>query len=320
MEKAQESDEWIHVVRKSRSKRAETKLKDVGERRNKGNKGTNRTKNYGVVEDLVDCATFEAMRLDLGLLESSLGSSSYFQSLLKTLESSCLSDKLNQVDVIVALGLGSFCVSRNAMLQLAMLQLLRGHFFTKTKNVPVVTYDPVMKEVDRELCAALGIIVLNDNTKGRYRAVLSEILGTRNAELPDKFNGKVLYFMPHCPFRLYCNVLWDHWNELDNIVIFGNSFHMYSEKRIYEPKNAADCLSTLLPFTKEVSLWPLLKKTELQADLNRGLNIEGAFCNSCIVHVSNEVIADSEYQTVVLSGRPSEEVMDAAAADDGELF
>lgn len=47
--------------------------------------------------------------------------------------------------------------------------------------------------------------------------------------------------MPHCPYRLYCNVLWSHWHTLDDVCILGNSFESYSLRRIHiNPSSKVD--------------------------------------------------------------------------------
>ena len=37
-----------------------------------------------------------------------------------------------------------------------------------------------------------------------------------------KINPVYLFYMPHCPYRLYCNLLWANWHSLHKIFILGN--------------------------------------------------------------------------------------------------
>ena len=36
--------------------------------------------------------------------------------------------------------------------------------------------------------------------------------------------GRCLFYMPHCPYRLYCNLLWANMSCLDELVILGNRY------------------------------------------------------------------------------------------------
>ncbi|RYG95026.1 hypothetical protein EON65_56585 [archaeon] len=234
------------MTRKSRSKKDGKKSRDVAEVKKAANKSSNKAKNSALLNGLNDSASFEAMQRDLESLKSSLRISAYFQALLASVGSSGLQDTLNQVDVVVALGLGSFSTSKNAILQLAMLQLLRESLLDTSRPVSVLAYDPVMREVDRALCEALDITILNSNTKGRYRLTISELFLPNRHVLQGTSKSTVLYFMPHCPFRLYSNVLWDHWHELDSILIFGNRYASYTFTLFYAYNIALYVLKNLV--------------------------------------------------------------------------
>ncbi len=65
----------------------------------------------------------------------------------------------------------------------------------------------MLTDMDLELYGQLGISVLRVNTKGKHAV-----------------ENQTLFFMPHCPYRLYCNVLWANWQNLDYAHIFGNRY------------------------------------------------------------------------------------------------
>jgi hypothetical protein len=136
------------------------------------------------------------------LLDSSL----YIAIVKERLERAEVTNALSQITKIIALGLGSFSQSSNAQTQLCLLLWIRQYIQTEDHRIIIHLYDPVMSAVDCEVCKSLDIEVFHENKKGRY--CLNE--------------EKVLYFMPHCPYRLYCNVLWEHWNRLENLIIWGN--------------------------------------------------------------------------------------------------
>lgn len=123
---------------------------------------------------------------------------------------------------IIALGIGSIARSANAQLQFGLLLFLRDLCHKETStcdgNVAVTCFDPSMTATDVEICRRVGIAVMTDNTKG----FLS--LTTQHGEC-------TLVYMPHCPYRLYCNVLWSLWPQLSTVCLVGNSFQSYALRR-----------------------------------------------------------------------------------------
>jgi hypothetical protein len=120
-----------------------------------------------------------------------------------------------KVKRLVVLGLGSFSQSANAVHQLALLlQLIETYL--SFHPVFIEIYDPVMSENDQTLCSQLGFRVLTENKQGRHAPHKTNYCDD------DEEEEAVLYYMPHCPYRLYCNVLWDHWPRIQQVVILGN--------------------------------------------------------------------------------------------------
>lgn len=179
--------------------------------------------------------------VDLEQCKSQLKKSHYFQAFLKVFSSSSLEDELRQIEHIEGLGIGSFAQSTNALTQLALLLLLRDHLLSLSQcsGLTVSLYDPMMQDVDRQVCAALQLDVEDLNRHGRYASI-----STSSSILPEESKstlssssscagqqvtnaderGRILYFMPHCPYRLYCNVLWHHWRDLSQVIILGNRY------------------------------------------------------------------------------------------------
>jgi hypothetical protein len=112
-------------------------------------------------------------------------------------------------DSIVALGIGSL-VSPTSQLQLALCLCLCKLLLTSGGYSSCSVFDPVLTDMDRELYLHLGIPVLTVNSKGKHSVT-----------------ARTLFFMPHCPYRLYCNVLWANWENLERIHIFGNRLVHY---------------------------------------------------------------------------------------------
>jgi hypothetical protein len=69
-------------------------------------------------------------------------------------------------------------------------------------------FDPHISAADEEAYLQLRVPVLRDNLRGKH--------------VTHAQHGRTLFFLPHCPHRLYCNLLWANWEALDRLFIFGN--------------------------------------------------------------------------------------------------
>ena len=139
--------------------------------------------------------------------KASLLNSSYFSFVRASITGQFKADCL--YDSIVALGIGRIS-SGTSQLQLALfICLCESLTASKSPNTCSV-FDPIITELDIIVYRELGIPVLGDNSKGKHTAT-----------------ERTLFFLPHCPYRLYCNVLWANWNNMDNAHIFGNRLDKY---------------------------------------------------------------------------------------------
>lgn len=73
-------------------------------------------------------------------------------------------------------------------------------------------FDPVMTDLDKELCELHNIEVIKENESGK-RSVTKE----------------TLFYMPHCGRGLYSNTLSANWSseQLPLLTFVGNNFDMY---------------------------------------------------------------------------------------------
>jgi len=142
-----------------------------------------------------------AMAIRAGML--SVKDSKYYQFLASRISESvgaCF-------DNVIAFGLGNL-TSETSKLQLVLYlclcdSLLATGISTTSKSI----YDPCISGFDRSVLEVLQIPVLSENTKGKHA-----IGGS----------GTTLFYLPHCPYRLYCNILWANWDHLDHLYLLGN--------------------------------------------------------------------------------------------------
>ena len=174
---------------------------------------------------------------------------------------------------IVCYGIGNF-ENRNSpsMLQLACILLLQRQLSTLT-NVKLYYYEPLMTSVEQIILETKysNVFIIPQNERGK-----------RTVSKPT------LFYMPHCPMRLYNNVLWSNWDFIFSksewILFFGNSFHSYFDRII--PKDCTNGMISLLPYCKEIHCYDKKKKKHSWHDRYKNTNeilwnMEKAF-NDCL--------------------------------------
>ncbi|KAI8393280.1 SRR1-domain-containing protein [Radiomyces spectabilis] len=150
--------------------------------------------------DLNDLKTTLAQRKE-ALLESR-----FYSDLMEILNQSLLP---REPQDIVCYGIGSMQKSKNAQYQFILALVIRDLL-----KIPgrMSIYDPVMTELDKEICQFHDIDVIAINEDGK-----------RSVTKPT------LFYMPHCGRGLYSNTLSSNWNptQLTHTTILGNRFDMY---------------------------------------------------------------------------------------------
>lgn len=136
-------------------------------------------------------------------------------------------------------------------------------FEREQNQIPIYYYEPCILPIERELLETVFYVhVLEGNDFGK-RHVKSmrrrqhhqhQHAGMKSIQ--TRKVPKTLFYMPHCPMRLYCNVLWSHWECLDSIIMFGNSFHSYDERIISSERrnDPTNGIFRIMTCVKEVSI------------------------------------------------------------------
>ncbi|KAL9187511.1 hypothetical protein ACHAXT_001614 [Thalassiosira profunda] len=188
---------------------------------------------------------------------------------------------------IVAYGIGNFATGRYhaPMLQLACLLLLRrcacqsthqtqggnvsDAFEREQRQVPIYYYEPCTLPVEKALLENVFHLTILDTNEMGKRTVES-MRQPQKAGCTEGDAHHTLFYMPHCPMRLYCNVLWAHWDRIfpittsndgvdgkrnNPILIFGNSFGGYDEGLISSEKRSdpTNGLLRVLPSAREMT-------------------------------------------------------------------
>lgn len=114
-------------------------------------------------------------------------------------------DKDGTYSSVICYGLGNISLCCSAQFQLAFLLILKEYL--QIDNV--LAYDPLFSTNDKKLLSYFQIDLIDINESAKR-----------------KVEQKTLFYMPHCPFSLYNNLVWANLtvNKLNNVFIIGNSF------------------------------------------------------------------------------------------------
>jgi hypothetical protein len=338
--------EWEFIKKKKKSVTKQNKEKEIQRKENKLkysnqlNKADKKriSNEISSIDDDIDEFSLQSVKaLQQKVLNAvkSLKLSYYFNNIL---------DTLIQINIdfgtIVSLGIGQFSKSPSALLQLAIAICLGEELKLMTignnNNSDInnnsnscssnsYIFDPMFTENEKYVCKRLGFIVSEENKRGKHNVKLSG--------KSDELIVNTLFFMPHCPYRLYCNLLWENWLHLNHIVIFGNSFTSYDLRRVYVEATDADCVHILLPLVTEI---PINNEENISESINNNnkceesriigeiipipidysVYMENAFNDLSIHFFLNSLQLSS---TSRLKQRPSLESINIAADNDIEM-
>lgn len=192
------------------------------------------------------------------------------------------------------------------------VESISNSFEREQMQVPIYYYEPDILPVEKEILgSAFHMHVLDSNETGKRTlesmrsARIINTSTTVSAAIRERSgldSGVSLFYMPHCPMRLYSNVLWAHWDHIfppsargryesdqehSSVIIFGNSFSAYDERTISSEKRSdvTNAVFRAVPYANEV---PVKSNTgrsdragqgEIVADALRHLGVAFNDCN-----------------------------------------
>lgn len=131
--------------------------------------------------------------------------STYYNFLLQSI----LGAHNSTFESIIAFGLGNL-TSETSKLQLILYLCLCDSLLAESAaEYNKSIYDPCISDFDRKVLELLKVPVLTENSKGKH-----------------EISRTTLFYLPHCPYRLYCNLLWANWDCFDKMYILGNRYRM----------------------------------------------------------------------------------------------
>lgn len=299
-------EEWVTVAGRSKSGRRKP-VKERGGRRNEKKRHASfyraQTINGAAAksEDISE-ASVKDVSLQIIQCAACLGRSEYMPNLLSAVQNVEASVDSNKgIGEIVCYGIGNFSRPYSpSMLQLACVLELRCELatmlaggsvekksadeisvdmFRKKSTVRMFYFEPQIISVERKTLEEFEVEIIERNEQGKRR-ISNKPFAT-------------LFFMPHCPMRLYSNVLWANWDPKNlfdgKLVIFGNDFDAYDERtvRTEERSDRSNCIFQILPFTRSTRVQLLGEKNSrnirmMAHDDDVLLNLERAFCDSSV--------------------------------------
>lgn len=202
---------------------------------------------------------------------------------------------------LVVLGLGRVTADGTAALQLAVALELRDALAAALAlpRVPCEASDPVFEAADAALLRRCGCAP---------RAAVD--LGKRRLRAAD--GGVTVLYMPHCPMRLYCNLLWANWASADlaRLVVVGNDFREYVTSLARGAERRADPTNGVVRCAPFASVTGEYARAHAKAEPD----LERAFANTA-VHAFETWGRGAARAALVEAARPPE-----FSGQDAELF
>lgn len=129
----------------------------------------------------------------------------YSKNLIESLKQSDCS-----VNNIVCYGLGGFTRSIISLYQLCQVLLIRSAY---TLQEPVKIFDPCFNQFEIDwIQTSKQLQLITENTECRYQV---------------KTTSCTLFFMPHMTIEFYNNLLDSNVDQLDKLIILGNSLNLF---------------------------------------------------------------------------------------------
>ncbi|KAL3792793.1 hypothetical protein HJC23_002600 [Cyclotella cryptica] len=167
---------------------------------------------------------------------------------------------------------------------------INNAFWRDQQETPIFYYEPCILPLEKEMLEKVFCVhVLEGNDSGKLKVedmrkqwYSKSSPPSANPTEHNLHQTHTLFYMPHCPMRLYCNILWSHWEHFapfvltrtqnngsserveengsvssNPIIIFGNSFHAYDERTIsseqrLDPTNG---IFRIVHFANETSVY-----------------------------------------------------------------
>jgi hypothetical protein len=218
---AMDDPEWVCIVPKRNiDPKKAAKYKLAGSLQRRDSPITSHEKSHDdnrTVEDIIN---------GFSPLLVSLTKSGFLKRVLMSLEKTAPEG----FSMMISLGVGNVLSSQSSLLQFALVLCIRESWQLSVADDPLLNvdhcdlskkimqdgdisndlkyqiFDPLFSTKESLVCRSLGLFVSDENKKGKHKAA----------------RGPTLFFMPHCPYRLYVNLLWENWDNLKNVIILGN--------------------------------------------------------------------------------------------------
>ena len=152
-------------------------------------------------------------------------------------------DSVSSIVELVILGVGKFMESYTSFLQLALAVVIsrifngtgtgtgngNGKSSKSSGTVLVGTEEEIVEAAKVPVSAGIRVAIFDPVMTPEETRVCTDTL--QFSIMPNNSYGKIgnedknvisIYYMPHCPYQLYNNILWANWDRLQRVVVVGN--------------------------------------------------------------------------------------------------
>lgn len=156
--------------------------------------------------------------------------------------------QLSSIKEIVCYGLGSFSECNNAMYQYGLLLELKDFL-----SCEVLLYDPIFKEVEKNILVDAGCCLIEENEQGKRKIVRT-----------------TLFYLPHCPNELLNNIISINLDvNLSKCIILSNSIsEIYNNKTNKQLQETLPFVLKAAPFVTEMAIQNTFKYLDVFNDIS----------------------------------------------------
>ena len=156
---------------------------------------------YMIMYDVLSSSYRDRLLQKIKDAKNEIASTEIYSATISCIKESLLNLGKSQIEELICYGLGNFSDCKIALYQLGLLLAMQEYLLCE-----VLVYDPKFTDLEENILGSEKCQIISYNEKGKR-----------------KVNKTTLFFLPHCPNKLFNNVINANWGiGLNNCIVIAN--------------------------------------------------------------------------------------------------